>query len=223
MSDSEDDMEEYDREDDIDDIAKRMHTAQLRTEINDETARIQGPPIDQKRKINYIKIIILGYPNLKLDPNKIYNSSAIVKNGTWSDFTESVRLLLENKHNKYKTSQSSLSSRVPKSSRPTSTRPPASAFPSAPVSTRPPKSTIAKENERRANWWALHDEGKTDEAQLRFGANKGAPYSSGVGGGSRRRRTSHRKRKSYRKSKHVRHTRRKQTRRHRHRRSRHRR
>ena len=43
------------------------------------------------------------------------------------------------------------------------------------------------------------------------------------GGGSRRRRTSHRKRKSYRKSKCVRHTRRKQTRRHRHRRSRHRR
>jgi hypothetical protein len=43
------------------------------------------------------------------------------------------------------------------------------------------------------------------------------------GGGSRRRRTSHRKRKSYRKSKRVRHTPRKQTRRHRHRRSRHRR
>ena len=41
------------------------------------------------------------------------------------------------------------------------------------------------------------------------------------GGGSRRRRTSHRKRKSYRKSKCVRHTRRKQTRRNR--RSRHRR
>jgi hypothetical protein len=43
------------------------------------------------------------------------------------------------------------------------------------------------------------------------------------GGGSRRRRSSHRKRKGYRKSKRVRHTRRKQTRRHRHRRSRHRR
>jgi hypothetical protein len=44
-------------------------------------------------------------------------------------------------------------------------------------------------------------------------------------GGSRRRRSSHRKRKGYRKSKRVRHTRRKQTRRHRHRhrRSRHRR
>ena len=49
----------------------------------------------------------------------------------------------------------------------------------------------------------------------------------GGGGGSRRRRSSHRKRKSYRKSKRVRHIRRKQTRRHRHRhrhrRSRHRR
>ena len=43
------------------------------------------------------------------------------------------------------------------------------------------------------------------------------------GGGSRRRRSSHRKRKGYRKSKRVRHTRRKQTRTHRHRRSRHRR
>ena len=43
-----------------------------------------------------------------------------------------------------------------------------------------------------------------------------------LGGGSRRRRSSHRKRKSYRKSKRVRHTPRKQTRRHRHRRSRHR-
>jgi hypothetical protein len=44
----------------------------------------------------------------------------------------------------------------------------------------------------------------------------------GGGGGSRRRRSSHRKRKGYRKSKRVRHIRRKQTRRHRHRRSRHR-
>ena len=45
----------------------------------------------------------------------------------------------------------------------------------------------------------------------------------GGGGGSRRRRSSHRKRKSYRKSKRVRHTRRKKTRRHRHRYSRYRR
>ena len=43
------------------------------------------------------------------------------------------------------------------------------------------------------------------------------------GGGSRRRRSSHRKRKSYRKSKRVRHTPRKQTRRHRRSRHRHRR
>ena len=48
------------------------------------------------------------------------------------------------------------------------------------------------------------------------------PPEAGVGGGSRRRRSSHRKRKGYRKSKRVRHTPRKQTRRHRHRRSRHR-
>jgi hypothetical protein len=96
-----------------------------------------------------------------------------------------------------------------------------SAHPSALPSARP--SVIAKdkdkdaEAERIRNWWALHDAGNTAEAQRLYGA------SVGTGGGSRRRRSSHRKRKSYRKSKRVRHTRRKQTRRHRHRRSRHRR
>jgi hypothetical protein len=179
--------------------------------LNDSFSAVSVNP-----KINYIKLLLKGYPELKLDAYKIYNNHVIVKNGEWNQFKKSVDRFLENKHNEY--IQSHLS-RVPKSSRPTSTRPPASAHPS----TRPLKSTIAKENERIANWWALHNEGKTDEAQLRFGANKGALYSSGVGGGSRRRRTSHRKRKSYRKSKCVRHTRRKQTRRHRHRRSRHRR
>ena len=100
-----------------------------------------------------------------------------------------------------------------------------SARPSALPSTRPPTSTIAKdaETKRIDQWWALVDAGKLEEAQRDFAANKGAPYRSGVGGGSRRRRSSHRKRKSYRKSKRVRHTRRKQTRRHRHRHSRHRR
>ena len=105
--------------------------------------------------------------------------------------------------------------------------PPASAlFASALFeSARPPTSTIAKdaETKRIKQWWALREAGNPIKAERDFGANKGAPYSSGVGGGSRRRRSSHRKRKSYRKSKRVRHTRRKQTRRHRHRHSRHRR
>ena len=102
------------------------------------------------------------------------------------------------------------------------TRPPPSTKPaSALLSAHPPTSAKDAEADRIAKWWALHEAGNTDDAERLFGANKGAPYRSGVGGGSRRRRSSHRKRKSYRKSKRVRHTRRKQTRRHRHRRSRH--
>jgi hypothetical protein len=108
---------------------------------------------------------------------------------------------------------------------PTSTRPPASTRP--PKSAHPPASSITKNKHAEAeririrNWWALRDAGKPDEAQRLYAANKGASF--GIGGGSRRRRSSHRKRKSYRKSKRVRHTRRKQTRRHRHRHSRYRR
>jgi hypothetical protein len=86
-----------------------------------------------------------------------------------------------------------------------------SALPSARPSAHPTASAFArhKANLQRSNFKAA-----SVERQL-----------PGMGGGSRRRRTSHGKRKSYRKSKRVRHTPRKQTHRHRHRhrRSRHRR
>ena len=80
-----------------------------------------------KKKVNYIKSLLAGYPNLKLDAYKIYNSSAIVKEGEWNQFKESVITFLENKQNEYtlshpsgvpKSSGVQKSSRLPKSSRP---------------------------------------------------------------------------------------------------------
>jgi hypothetical protein len=103
---------------------------------------------------------------------------------------------------------------------------PSALFASTPASARPSANfPIPKtQKERIQRWWALNDAGRNREAEIYYGAYKYPNLPPGVGG-SRRRRSSHRKRKGYRKSKRVRHTPRKQTRRHRHRhrRSRHRR
>lgn len=99
---------------------------------------------------------------------------------------------------------------------PVSTQPPPSALPvqggiQKPVSTRPPTSSSYKFHEQNLN--SRHTRAASVER----------PSEMGGGGGSRRRSSSHRMRKSYRKSKPVRHTLRKQTRRHKNRRSHHRR
>jgi hypothetical protein len=90
-------------------------------DINDITERMQGVQLNTqvKHKLNYIKGSLRQYPklNLELDPNKIYNSSAILKDGTWDEFINSVRVFLENKNIEYTASQSSRSSRLPQSSR----------------------------------------------------------------------------------------------------------
>jgi len=91
--------------------------------------------------------------------------------------------------------------------------------PPKPASTRPPKpaSAIAKlPSARPSTLRSDYYDPRTSNA-----VSISPPPSNG--GGSRRRRSSHRKRKSYRKSKRVRHTPRKQTRRRGYRRSRHRR
>ena len=103
-----------------------------------------------------------------------------------------------------------------------SARPPASA-------TTKPASAIAKLPSARFDPNSLHEKNLRRRRPKAASVDPGSAhprsriFSGYHHGGSRRRRTSHRKRKSYRKSKCVRHTRRKQTRRHRHRRSRHRR
>ena len=86
-------------------------------------------------------------------------------------------------------------------------------LPPASATAKPHSFLFHKKNLERFN---------TEAASVEPGSVHSRPSEAGVGGGSRRRSSSHRKRKSYRKSKRVRHTPRKQTRRHRHRRSRHR-
>ena len=193
--------------------------------------KIGNRKLQNTREKHYIKHMLASFPVLtnKLTPDNIYNNSAIKKNGNWDDFKESLITFLRNKESEYKTK--SRSSGVPPSARPLpSARPPPSAkptsarpLPSALPSTRTPKSTIAKP---KSSSYEFHEQNlkrsHTDAASVPPGTSHTLSHEMDIGGGSRRRRSSHRKRKSYRKSKRVRHTRRKQTRRHRHRRSRHR-
>ena len=110
---------------------------------------------------------------------------------------------------------------------PASARPLASAT-TKPASARTPHSTSAHSSAPPTTPFTYHEQNlksfHTNDASVERGSVHPGSSKAGAVGGSRRRRTSHRKRKGYRKSKRVRHTPRKQTRRHRHRhrRSRHR-
>jgi hypothetical protein len=126
---------------DIDDITARMQGTHLRPYIDGDTnERMQEASLNpDKQKLNYIKSNLLQYPNLKLNPIKIYNSSAILKNDTWAEFIKSVHAFLENKNIEYTASQSRRSRRLPQSGH--SSRLPQSGHSSRLPQSRPVAST----------------------------------------------------------------------------------